>query len=1040
MSYLAGQRAMRLIVVQLALTLVLLRLLLCPIISAAQAPAITADGTLGTAVGRLGDAYTIDAGTIKGSNLFHSFGLFNVPTGGSATFLGPSSIANILSRVRGGQQSTIDGLISTRASMPNAHFYLINPSGVVFTSGASLDVGGAFRVSTADNIRLADGAVFSATPVPGEVGLLTSAPPQAFGFLSSAPAPISIQGAFLAVDPGQTLSIVGGNVEIVGGFLSAPGGLVQIGSVASPGDALLSAPPLDLGGFSSLGEVNLSQGAFVTAGSDGILPGGTVAIRSGRLVVDSSFITTSTVDLPGAPVGIDLGATESVAVRNGSVVRTESFGAGDASGISIATGNLEIKDGSAVDSLAFITGRTGSIDIHAANVDIVNGTIRTGSTASAAKDINISASGTVTISGPAGEISTGTGNTSDPEIFGGNISLTGDKIFLSDQARIRSGSVVEQAGQNLSITATDSFTISGLAGISSQAFAQSAGTVDISATRVIMDAGFVNTSTQGVGNAGPVLVNADTLSLTNGAQIASSSQVVATGAGGNITIVAPGSVQISGVGPDDGVGNITLTNDPSSGIFSTASGTGNAGQIAMSTSTLTVADGGKISVATEGAGHAGNILANVSTFFLTGGAQVVSSTSGDGAGGTVVVTAGELVSISGAGSGLFSTASSTGNAGEITVSAPALAPVPTLTMTDNGKISVATSLKESGAGSAGSILLNANNLSLTGGAQVVSSTSGAGQGGSVTVSAPGSLSVSGSETAASGLFSTAESTGSAGQIAVSTSTLTMGDGGTISVATTDIGNAGSISLNVSNFTQTGGARVESSTTGDGAGGTLGLTASELVSISGAGSGLFSTASSTGNAGQITVAALGSTPVPTLTMADGGTISVATSGAGSAGSISLNVSNFTQTGGAQVVSSTTSAGQGGNLTLTATESASSSDLGSGLFSTAAATGAAGQITLSTPTLTLANGGNISVATEGAGAAGNISISVNKLSLAGGAQVVSSTTGDGTGGTLGLTASELVSISGAGSGLFSTASSTGNAGQITVPRRALHPCRH
>ena len=197
--------------------------------------------------GRVSDAYSIDGGTVRGTNLFHSFGLFNVPTGGSATFLGPSSIANILSRVTGGQQSTIDGLISTRASMPNANFFLINPSGVLFTSGASLDVGGAFRVSTADNIRLADGVVFSATPVPGELGLLTSAPPQAFGFLGNAPGAISVQGAVLVVDPGQTLSLVGGDVQITGGALIAPGGLVQIGSVASPGNALLSAPDLESG-------------------------------------------------------------------------------------------------------------------------------------------------------------------------------------------------------------------------------------------------------------------------------------------------------------------------------------------------------------------------------------------------------------------------------------------------------------------------------------------------------------------------------------------------------------------------------------------------------------------------------------------------------------------------------------------------------------------------------------------------------------------------------------------------------------------------
>ena len=222
---------------------------------------------------------------------------------------------------------------------------------------------------------------------------------------------------------------------------------------------------------------------------------------------------------------------------------------------------------------------------------------------------------------------------------------------------------------------------------------QNAGSCGDRRTRLAMDAGFINTSTLGAGNAGPILVNADTVSLTNGAQIASSSQIVATGAGGNITITAPGAVTISGIGPDDGVGSITFTGDPRSGIFSTASSTGNAGQIAVSTPTLTVADGGRISVATAGAGNAGNILANVNTFSLTGGAQVVSSTTGDGAGGTLALTAGELVSISGAGSGLFSTASSTGNAGQITVSAPALAPVPTLTMADSGKISVETSFR-----------------------------------------------------------------------------------------------------------------------------------------------------------------------------------------------------------------------------------------------------------------------------------------------------------------------------------------------------------
>ena len=435
----------------------LIVLLLCPTASVAQAPAITADGTLGTVVGRFGDAYSIDAGTIRGNNLFHSFSLFNVPTGGSATFLGPSSIANILSRVTGGQQSIIDGLISTRAAMPNANFFLLNPSGVLFTSGASLDVGGAFRVSTADNIRLADGAIFSATPVAGELSQLTSAPPQAFGFLSSAPAPISVQGAVLAVDPGQTLALVGGDVQIDGGVLIAPGGLVQIGSVASPGNALLNAQDLNLGSFASLGQVSISGGG-ITAGTtfaptfDPLLGGGTVVIRSGKLILDSgAVLLTDTVDAAGAPVGIDLRATDSIVLGTGATIRTESLGAGDASGISIATGNLTVTDFSAIGSLGIGAGRTGNIDINVGSADILNGTIRTSSNASGS-DITINAANTVTISGPNGVISTGTfAIFPDPPTgelpFAGNIALSAGNVFLGDQAKIRSGGSGAEPGE-----------------------------------------------------------------------------------------------------------------------------------------------------------------------------------------------------------------------------------------------------------------------------------------------------------------------------------------------------------------------------------------------------------------------------------------------------------------------------------------------------------------------------------------------------------------------------------------------------------------
>jgi filamentous hemagglutinin family protein len=106
-----------------------LRLVVLLTVSHAQ---LTVDGSLGPQGPLTGPNYRIDAnlGQIRGSNLFHSFGEFNVPTGGSATFTGPQTIANIVSRVTGGQPSAIDG--GLRSEIAGANLYLLNPSGVLF--------------------------------------------------------------------------------------------------------------------------------------------------------------------------------------------------------------------------------------------------------------------------------------------------------------------------------------------------------------------------------------------------------------------------------------------------------------------------------------------------------------------------------------------------------------------------------------------------------------------------------------------------------------------------------------------------------------------------------------------------------------------------------------------------------------------------------------------------------------------------------------------------------------------------------------------
>ena len=197
---------------------VLLLIALPPVSHSAQN--ITLDGSLGTQKALDGPNYAIthDLGQIRGSNLFHSFGIFNLVKGETATFSGPNSIANILSRVTGGK-SSIDGTL--KSTIAGANLYLLNPAGVLFGPNASLDLSGSFHVTTANYLGFAnDTYQFHATPTPEPV--LTSAPPAAFGFLGPTPAPISIDQSVLQVPAGETLSLVGGDIMIVGGTLTAP--------------------------------------------------------------------------------------------------------------------------------------------------------------------------------------------------------------------------------------------------------------------------------------------------------------------------------------------------------------------------------------------------------------------------------------------------------------------------------------------------------------------------------------------------------------------------------------------------------------------------------------------------------------------------------------------------------------------------------------------------------------------------------------------------------------------------------------------------
>src|SRR5215467_8484872 len=284
-----------------------------------SAPIVTGSGPTQTT------QYNITGGTRPGggTNLFHSFGDFNVPTNNIANFLNDSGLAtsNILGRINGGNPSSIFGMIQTNGpgGFPNANLFLMNPNGFLFGPTATINVGGMVTFTTADYMRLTDNARFNAVAGPADL-LLTAAPVAAFGFLGNNPAAIAIQGSTLKVADGQSLSLVGGNqgfiatdpdtgnpipvpggITMTGGKLSAPGGQINIASVASPGE--VSAVDFMPTPGMAMGNISLSQGALLDVSADAA---GTVRIRGGQLVMSDATISADTVNTNGAPVAVDI--------------------------------------------------------------------------------------------------------------------------------------------------------------------------------------------------------------------------------------------------------------------------------------------------------------------------------------------------------------------------------------------------------------------------------------------------------------------------------------------------------------------------------------------------------------------------------------------------------------------------------------------------------------------------------------------------------------------------------------------------------------
>ncbi len=817
----------------------------------------------------------IEQGARRGQNLFHSFLQFNVDAGRSAYFFVPdNAVRNVLTRITGSNPSDILGRLGTFQVVNNqfvpssANFFLVNPNGVIFGPNSSLDIGGSVVVTTANALQFPNGELFSAS-VPTIPRQLLTVDPSALLYNAIATQNVGIVVRSQINDPNNLIGTTNGLQVRDGRSLLLIGGNLNIegGRLNAPGGRV------ELGGLAGAGSVEL-----VMENNDLqlIFPAGRVALA------DVSLTNASKVDTSGTR----------------------------GKGIVINAQNINILNGSSVGT--GINQGLGSID-------------------STAGDININATGTVTVADSSfiASILLGVGN-------GGNINIGGQDVSIINGSQASSVSLGQGDAGDVSIQAKGAISFSG------RDVNNGVGGI---LTGVVSGTTIGVPAISGTGNGGDIKLEARSISLSDGVGLLTNS-LLAPGRSGNINIIVRDS----------------LSTQNGSLISTSTQGQGDAGSILIQAGNRVSFEGinpnglrGGVSsrvlpvqnVNVTNPRKGGDIQIETGILDITNGAAVDSSTSGQGNAGKVIVQAVETISL------------------------------------ENTSF-ILSNVEAGGVGNAGSIDITGNSIDLKGGSQIQSTLrdadlqnslpGGRGRAGNVKIRTNGNITISGRDSGgqfSSAILSSARSgtQGDSGNIDMTAGNIVLDEDGSIFSNTFGPGSGGNIMITSGNLTLNSGGQISGGSGREnvpgefGRGGNISIKVNDSLTIDSNGgiinrSGIFTETSSPSYAGDIDVT------TRQLLIRNGGAIASGGSGSGSLG------------------------GDGGNLTVNASESIElvgseklkdgSSGRASVLTTEASGIGNAGKLTITTGELNLRNGGSVVAATFGKGNAGSIDITAQKIS--------------------------------------------------------------
>ncbi len=690
-----------------------------------------------------GDVMEITGGTIAGGNQFHSFKDFSLPTGSTAFFNNTLAIENIISRVTGNSISNIDGLIRANGT---ANLFLINPNGIIFGKDASLNIGGSFIGTTADNIKFADGSEFSAIN-PQTPPLLTVSIPIGLQFGADT-GDINVQGegnntgfnlddfsvirdyrpVGLQVNTNQTLALVGGNITLEGGNITAESGRIELGSVEGEGLVKLTSTnpgwSLNYEDVQNFQDINLSRAASLEVSGNG---GGNVQLQGRQVIItDGSAILADTLgDGSGGTLGIK--ASEILVVAGTSdpsipfISRLSTDAAPGSTGkggdINIDTGHLVVADGAQILSSTFGTGDTGNLNIKASEIELIGGSPVVGS------------SGLFTLVMPGSS-----GN-------GGNVNIDTGSLLVTDGAQAATLTFSDGNAGNLAIKGENVELI----GTSPNGFPSSF---------------FASADRGSTGNGGNLTIEADRLFIADGAQILSNT--FGDGDAGNVTVKAE-NVELVGTSSEDFPSSLSASVEEEA--------TGNGGNLIIETEKLQVRDGAQIAVATAGEGNAGAMQVRAKEIELIGGSEGILTSSG--------IFASAIIG--------------TGNGGDLDIATNRLTIKDGATISTSNFASRDSSIPP-GQGKAGNIEIDAGSLELDNTSSIIpssitASTNSAG-GGNVTLNVQNSLIARDN----SQISAETKGNGNGGDIQVTTDFLNLINGAQISSNSEGLGQAGKITV------------------------------------------------------------------------------------------------------------------------------------------------------------------------------------------------------------------------------------------------------